>query len=227
MSDKGPVKVKICGVTNVADAELATQLGAWAVGLNFYEGSPRRCSRDEALRIAAAVRRRAMLCGIYVNATLEQIEHDSEELGLGAVQLHGDEGPAFAAEVGRRSGVKVIKAVQVAGAGDVRDVERYHVDYHLLDTKPRGAASGLRGGTGETFDWRLLGSRRSRVPLIISGGIDAGNVGAAIAAARPYAVDSASGTEAAPGHKDPARMRELFDAVARASAAPAEIGQPV
>jgi phosphoribosylanthranilate isomerase len=225
MSDSGPVKVKICGVTNAADAELAAQLGAWAVGMIFHEGSPRRCSRDEALSIAAAVRRRVLLCGVYVNATLEQIEHDSEELGLGAVQLHGDEGPAFAAEVGRRAGVKVIKAVQVAGAGDVRDAERYHVDYHLLDAKPR-SAKGLRGGTGETFDWELAASRRSAVPLILSGGIDAGNAGAAIAAVHPFAVDSASGTEAAPGHKDPARMRALFDAVARASDRDAQVGQP-
>src|SRR6476469_2832075 len=117
MSDKAPVKVKICGVTNAADAELAAQLGAWAVGMVFYAPSPRRCSHDEALRIAAAVRRKVLLCGVYVNAPLEQIEHDCEELGLGAVQLHGDEGPAFCAEIARRTGISVIKAAQVSGPG--------------------------------------------------------------------------------------------------------------
>src|SRR6476620_9139223 len=154
MTEKAPVKVKICGVTNVADAELAAGLGAWAVGMVFYAPSPRRCSRDEALAIAAAVRRSVLLCGVYVNAPLEEIERDSEELALGAVQLHGDEGPAFCAEVARRTGARVIKAAQVAGPGDIRDLERYHVDYHLLDAAPRDAVGGerARGGTGETFD---------------------------------------------------------------------------
>ena len=96
----------------------------------------------------------------------------------------------------------MIRAQQVAGPGDVRDVERYHVDFHLLDARSR-APAGLRGGTGETFDWELLRSRRSRVPLILSGGIDAGNAAAAIAAVHPYALDSASGTESAPGPQGP------------------------
>jgi phosphoribosylanthranilate isomerase len=226
MSEKAPVKVKICGVTNAPDAELAVQLGAWAVGMIFYDASPRRCAREEALQIAAAVHRKVMLCGVYVNAPLEQIEHDSEELGLGAVQLHGDEGPAFCSELRRRAGVRIIKARQVVGAGDIRDIGRYRVDYHLLDAKARGARRELRGGTGETFDWELIATRRSKVPLIVSGGLSAENVGDAIAATHPYAVDSASGTEAAPGHKDPARMRDLFDAVARAGAEPARIAQP-
>jgi phosphoribosylanthranilate isomerase len=225
MVDRAPVKVKVCGVTNVADGELAAELGAWAIGMIFYDASPRRCSREEALRIGAALRRRVMLTGVYVNAPLEEIERDCDELGLGAVQLHGDEGPSFCAEIARRAGVRVIKAVQVAGAGDVRDIERFHVDYHLLDARPRTSA-GLRGGTGETFDWALVGARRARVPLIVSGGLNPGNVGDAIAATHPYAVDSASGTEAAPGHKDPVLMRDLFDAVARASAAQAPTGQP-
>lgn len=220
MPDMGPVKVKICGVTNAADAELAVSLGAWAVGMVFHDASPRRCAREEALRIAAAVHRKVMLCAVYVNASLQEIERDSEELGLGAVQLHGDEGPAFCSEVARRTGARVIKAARVRGPGDVRDIERFHVDYHLLDGSSRKGDPALRGGTGEKFDWELVRTRRSKVPLILSGGLTAQNVGAAIAIVHPYAVDSASGTEAAPGHKDPARMRELFAAVARAAVAP-------
>jgi phosphoribosylanthranilate isomerase len=214
-----PVRVKICGVTNLADAQLASDLGAWALGMIFYPRSPRRCSADAALAIAAALRRRVQLCGVYVNAPLEQIEHDAEQLGLSLVQLHGDEGPAFANEVRRRTGARVIKAAQVGGAGDIRSLERFHVDFHLLDARGRGPGrSELRGGTGDTFDWDLLSTRRSRVPLILSGGLDAGNVARAIAAVRPYAVDSASGTEAAPGHKDPELTRGLFAAVHAASA---------
>jgi phosphoribosylanthranilate isomerase len=219
------VRVKICGVTNLPDAELAAQLGAWSLGLNFYEGSPRRCSAEQAVTIAASLRRQVALCGVYVNATLEQIERDCTELGLAMVQLHGDEGPAFCAEAKRRTGALVIKAAQVSGAGDVRAIERFHVDFHLLDARARSPErSSLRGGTGETFDWTLLAARRSRVPLILSGGLDAGNVAEAIAAVRPFAVDSASGTESSPGHKDPDRVRALFAAVRSAQAPQPEIG---
>lgn len=207
-------KVKVCGITSLKDAELAVQLGAWALGMIFYEGSPRRCSPAHAQQIAAALRRRVGLCGVFVNAPLEDVVGACEELGLDMVQLHGDEGPAFCAEVKRRTGARVAKAAQVSGAGDVRDVERFHVDFHLLDTRASApGAERLRGGTGEAFDWTLLAARRSKVPLILSGGLTAENVGDAIAAARPYAVDTASGTEAAPGHKDPARLRAFFDAV--------------
>jgi phosphoribosylanthranilate isomerase len=221
------VRVKICGVTTVADAQLAVDLSAWSVGMIFHVDSPRRCSAEQASRIAAAVRRRTKLCGVYVNAPLEQIERDCEQLGLSMIQLNGDEGPAFCAEAKRRTGALVVKAAQVADAGDVRALERYHVDYHLLDTRPRDAArAGLRGGTGETFDWGLAAARRSRVPLILSGGLHAGNVGAAIAATHPHAIDSASGTEESPGHKDPRRMRALFAAVEAAPAQQHEIGSP-
>jgi phosphoribosylanthranilate isomerase len=219
--------VKICGITQLEDAELAVELGAWAVGMVFYEPSPRRCSVEEAQRIAAALRRRVELCGVFVNAPLEQVERTSEELGLTMVQLHGDEGPAFCLEAGRRTGAKVIKAVQVAGEWDIRDVERFHTDYHLLDAHAKRSAATrapiepgqtlkgedahrLRGGTGETFEWGLLAGRRSSVPLILSGGLGPDNVAEAIATVRPFAVDSASGTEAAPGHKDAKKLKAFF-----------------
>jgi phosphoribosylanthranilate isomerase len=208
-------KVKICGITSLEDAELAVELGAWALGMIFYDGSPRRCSLAEAQRIAARLRRRVQLCGVYVNAPLQEVVETSEALALSMVQLHGDEGPAFCAEAKRRTGALVIKAAQVAGPGDLRDLERFHVDFHLLDAHSRiPARRGLRGGTGETFDWSILEARRSKVPLILSGGLDAGNVSDAITLAHPYAVDSASGTEAAPGRKDPARLRAFLEAAA-------------
>jgi phosphoribosylanthranilate isomerase len=220
-------RVKICGITNLPDAELAVELGAWALGMIFYEGSPRRCSPAEAQVITAALRRRVELCGVFVNASLEQIVGESEELALSMVQLHGDEGPAFCAEVRRRTGLRVIKAAQVAGSGDVRDLERFHVDFHLLDARAKAKArQGMRGGTGETFDWGLLSARRSKVPLILSGGLTAANVEEAVRVVGPYAVDSASGTEAAPGRKDPERLRAFFAAVEQSSAEPAQIGQP-
>jgi len=220
-----PTKVKICGLTRLEDAQLAVELGAWALGMIFYEPSPRRCSLEQAALIAAALRRKAELCGVFVNAPLEQVERTVEQVGLTMVQLHGDEGPAFCDEVARRTGARVVKAVQVADAGDVRDSGRYHVDYHLFDTKASGAGSrSLRGGTGETFDWTLLGIRRSKVPLILGGGLTPENVGGAIESVGPYAVDTASGTERAPGHKDHPKLRAFFAAVRDADASSADAG---
>jgi phosphoribosylanthranilate isomerase len=217
--EQAPPKVKICGITNLDDAELAVELGAWALGMIFYEGSPRRCSPAEAQRIAARLRRRVELCGVYVNAHLDDLAGSSEALGLTMIQLHGDEGPAYCAEAGRRTGARVIKAVQVGAAGDLRALERFHVDYHLLDARtPASERRGLRGGTGETFDWKLLSARRANVPVILSGGLSAENVGEAIALAHPFAVDSASGTEAAPGRKDRVRLREFIAAAGRGQA---------
>lgn len=220
-------KVKICGLTNLGDAELAARLGAWAVGMIFYEPSPRRCSFDEAALITAALKRdKVELCGVFVNESIDEIARVSNELGLSMIQLHGDEGPSFCAEVTRRTGANIIRAVQVSGPGDVRDVERYHVDYHLLDARPRAAERrDLRGGTGEMFDWGLLAARSSKVPLILSGGINPENAREGIAAVHPFAIDSASGTESSPGHKDPDKVAALL-AAAGASAAPDAAQQP-
>jgi phosphoribosylanthranilate isomerase len=203
-----PTRVKICGVTRLADAELAAELGAWAVGMVFYPASRRRCTLAEAEAIGAALRRRVELAGVFVNAPLEEVARVSERVGLTLVQLHGEEGPAFCAEVARRTGARTIKAASVKGMFTVRDLERFHTDFHLVD----GYAAGLRGGTGERFDWSLLAARRSKLPLIVGGGLDAEHVTAAIATTHPFAVDVASGVEAGPGIKDPERMRAFFEA---------------
>jgi phosphoribosylanthranilate isomerase len=232
MAGQAP-KVKICGITRFEDAELAVRLGAWALGMVFYPGSPRRCSMAQARVLAASFRRRAELCGVFVNAPLEELVAVAEELGLTLIQLQGDEGPAFCAEAARRTGARIIKAIQVRASGDVVDAERFRVDFHLWDASgmpARGPA--LRGGTGETFDWSLLAGRHSAVPLILSGGLSAENVAAGIAAAAPhglFAVDTASRTEAAPGRKDPQKLRAFFSEVQRAGAllpAPSGRGEP-
>jgi len=208
-----PPRIKVCGITNLDDAEMALELGAWTLGMIFFAHSPRSCSLAEAERIAAALHRKVELCGVFVNAPLDQVVHTSEDLGLSMLQLHGDEGPSYCAEATRRNGARVIKAAQVSGPGDVRDLERFHVDFHLLDARAsEPERQGLRGGTGETFDWTLLEGRRSKVPLILSGGLNAENVAEAIELTHPYAVDTASGTESAPGRKDPQKLRAFFDA---------------
>jgi phosphoribosylanthranilate isomerase len=203
-------RIKICGVTRLEDAQAAVELGAWAVGMVFYEHSPRLCSLADAELIGAALHRRAEIAGVFVNSTLEQIADVSERAGLTLVQLHGDEGPSFAGEVARRTGARTIKAAAVRGAETLQDLARFHTDFHLLD----GYTAGLRGGTGERFDWTLLESRRSKVPLILSGGLTPGNVAEAIAQVHPYAVDVASGVESAPGIKDHELMRALIEAAA-------------
>ena len=222
MSDAA-TRVKICGLTRLDDAELAVELGAWALGMVFYQPSPRRCSLAEAERIAATMRRRVELCGVFVNASFEEIVGVSEQLGLTMLQLHGDEGPSFCSEAARRTGARIVKAAQVSGPGDIRDLARFHVDFHLLDARSSTPGrEGLRGGTGETFDWKLLSQRRSKVPLILSGGIDPGNVAEAIERVHPFAVDTASGTELAPGRKDPVKLRDFFAAVEQTAA----VGSP-
>ena len=203
-------RVKICGITRLEDAELAAGHGAWALGFILWPGSRRAADPAVAAGIAAALRRRVELVGVFVNATLDEIAQAAEALHLTHVQLHGDEGPAFCAEAARRTGAKVIKAVRVAGAADLQDLERFHTDFHLLDT----AARGLRGGSGQTWDWELAARHRGTIPVILSGGLTADNVGAGIAAVRPYAVDVSSGVEAAPGIKDHDKLTAFMAAAA-------------
>ncbi len=203
-------RIKFCGITSVADAELAVANGAWAVGLILWPESKRACDPGEGIRISNAVRRKVEVAGVFVNQSLDEIAALVDMLQLSMVQLHGEEGPAFATEVRRRTGAKVIKAQSIRLASDVLKVQAFHaIDYHLLDTY----REGQRGGTGETFDWRMLDRRSTDVPLILSGGLTVENIAEGIAAAAPFAVDVASGTEASPGVKDPIKMKAFADAV--------------
>jgi phosphoribosylanthranilate isomerase len=202
------VRVKICGLTNLDDAAEAVRLGAWAIGLVHYGGSPRRCDAAEAARIGAAFRRKCEVVGVFVNQELEEVSRAVENAGLTIVQLNGEEGPSFCAEIARRAGVKVIKAIHVASAADIHGSEAFRTDYHLFDRR----SPGLWGGTGESFDWGLLRERRSEVPAIVAGGLRPENVADAISVTRPFAVDVASGVEAEPGRKDHAAMEAFFEA---------------
>jgi phosphoribosylanthranilate isomerase len=211
-------KIKFCGITNLDDAERALSAGAWAIGLIFWPRSPRRCELAAAAEIAAAVRRRAEVVGVFVNATLDHVAQTADAVGLTAIQLHGDEGPAYCAEAARRTGCKVIKAVRVRSGADVRGLAAFHTDYHLLDSYTKG----VPGGTGETFAWDIARGNwitaRPPVPIILSGGLSSENVADAIAAVGPFAVDVASGVESSPGRKDPGKL-EAFAAAVRAAGA--------
>lgn len=207
------MRVKICGITSLDDAAEAVRLGAWGVGLIHYPESPRAVDAAEAVRIAAAFRRKCEVVGVFVNPELDEVAKAVEDAGLTMVQLNGNEGPSFCGEVARKTGVKVIKAVHVASAADIHAAEAFRTDFHLFDKRGRG----LWGGSGESFDWNLLRERRSEVPAILAGGLRPGNVAEAIAATHPFAVDVASGVEAEPGRKDHAAMTAFFEAAQAAS----------
>ena len=207
-------RVKICGVSDPADARRVADLGAWALGMIFWPESPRVCSLANAEAIGGELQRRLELVGVFVNASLDDVAATADRCHLTVVQLHGDEGPAYCREVARRTGAKVMKAVRVRDAAQLHDLQRFHTDFHLLDAySPR-----TPGGTGETFDWELAQRHPRTPPVVLSGGLDPDNVGAAIELARPFAVDVASGTELAPGRKDPAKLTAFVRAVEEADA---------
>jgi phosphoribosylanthranilate isomerase len=232
MAAPAVAKIKICGITTSEDAEHAAALGVWAIGLIFWPRSARRCNPGTAAEIAAALKRRLEVVGVFVNPTLEHVAATAEAVGLTMLQFHGDEGPAFCAEAARRTGCKVIKAARVHSGADIQALATFHVDYHLLDSY----VPGLHGGTGETFAWELARMHRGRVPLVLSGGLTPENVAGAIEAVRPFAVDVASGVESEPGRKDPARVAAFVEAVrnaaedsevAAASSPPGELAREV
>ena len=133
---------------------------------------------------------------------------DRENLTL--LQFHGEEGPSFCVEAGRRTGAKVIKAMRVTSAADVQAAETFRTNFHLFDAYWHG----IHGGTGKSFDWELVAKRRSKVPMVLAGGLTPDNVAGAIERIHPYAVDVVSGVEAEPGRKDHAQVESFLEAVA-------------
>jgi phosphoribosylanthranilate isomerase len=202
-------RVKVCGITRPEDAELAVELGAWAIGFILWPGSKRHIDPALAAGIARALRRRVQIVGVFVNQPLDEIALAADEIGLTHVQLHGDEGPSFCAAAGQRTACRVIKAVRVRSRADVIEAERFHTDLHMLDGP----------GNGQPWDWGLISARRTRTPLVVAGGLTPDNVAEAIEAVHPWAVDVASGVEAEPGIKDPERLRAFIGAVEQAAGA--------
>lgn len=190
------------------DAAEAVRLGAWAIGLIHHARSPRNVDPAVAAEIGAAFKRKCELVGVFADPAFEEVDRAVEDEGLTMVQLHGEEGPSFCAEVARRTGLKVVKAIPVASAADVHRAEGFRTDFHLFDRRSKDKL----GGTGESFDWELLRERRSDIPTILAGGLRPANVATAIAIAHPYAVDVVSGVEREPGRKDHAAMAAFFEA---------------
>lgn len=201
------VRIKICGITNLDDALAATEAGADELGFNFYPRSPRYILPRDARRIIERLPPEVLSVGVFVNEdTPETLAQLADQAHVGAIQLHGDESPAYCRALKTRA---VIKALRVGEDFDVEAVGDFATDAVLLD----GYSARERGGTGQTFDWALARRTREKVAkLYLAGGLTADNVAAAIASVQPYAVDACSGVEASPGHKDVTRLRSFIEA---------------
>jgi phosphoribosylanthranilate isomerase len=201
--------VKICGITNLLDALAAVEAGADALGFNFYRRSPRYVAPEEARRIVAELPEEVLKVGVFVNEVgPEQIARVADEVGLTAVQLHGDESPEYCRALHGRF---VIKAVRAGRDFEPESVRTYEADAILLDA----FSEKERGGTGRVVDWGLARRIKELVPrLFLAGGLAPENVSAAVEAVAPFAVDACSLLESAPGRKDPQRVR-AFVAAAR------------
>ena len=214
-------RIKICGITRVEDGLAAARAGADAIGLNFWAGTPRRVAHAQARAIAAALPPFVTAVGLFVDPSADEVRAALDAVPLAMLQFHGHEDAAFCRAFGR----PYLKALPVAREGDLLESLSPYSDAAgvLLDAPPSG---GLPGGTGRTFDWDRVPARLP-VPLVLSGGLTAGNVGEAIRRTRPWAVDVSSGVEALDaagsplkGIKDASRIAAFVAEVRHADARP-------
>jgi len=203
------VKVKVCGVTDPANALSAAEMGADYLGLNFYPGSPRFVDLERAVEIADAVRGRTGLVGVFVDAPAAEVERIAGRVGLDLVQLSGSEGPEAVAPFAGRA----IKAFRSGGVPGGEELEAYGAVWGVLIDAPHAR---LYGGTGIAWDYGSLAGEAGGLAgrrLFLAGGLGPDNVRSAVAAARPWAVDVCSRVESAPGIKDLELLRRLFQEV--------------
>ena len=196
-------KVKICGVTGVADALAAAGAGADMIGLNFYEGSPRHVTPARAAEIARALPPFVLRVGVFVDPAEELVLRALGECNLNLLQFHGGEPSDFCTQFG----VMSVKAVRVRDAESLQTLADFHTDAFLLDAHSK---AGL-GGTGEKFNWGLaVAAQKFGRPIFLAGGLTPENVADAVRQVRPFAVDVSSGVESAPGKKDVAKVRAFI-----------------
>lgn len=200
--------VKICGITNLDDALAAVDAGADALGFNFYKLSPRYVTSQTTREIIAQLPKQTLTVGVFVNEPSPQsVEDLANEAGVTAIQLHGDESPAYCRRLSNRY---VIKALAAAPDFDTQRAAEYDVDAILLDTKD----DALRGGTGRVFDWSIAQQVRRTVPkLFLAGGLGLQNIEEAIISVDPYGVDACSALEETPGKKNHERMRAFVKTI--------------
>ena len=198
-------RVKICGITNLADAQVAVEAGADAVGFNFYEKSPRFVTLKTAGEITKQLPPFVMRVGVFVNAPADFILRAIGEAGLTMLQFHGDEPPEFCTQFGLMS----MKAFRIRDEKSLAELTNYQTDAFLLDAFSPEA----RGGTGEKFNWELaIEAQKFGKPIFLAGGLTPENVAEAVKKVRPFGVDVSSGVESAPGKKDHAKLKAFIEA---------------
>jgi len=203
-------KVKICGITNLADALAAVEAGADALGLNFYEKSPRHVSLKTAAEISKQLPPFLMRVGVFVNADEDLVTRAIGECGLSLLQFHGDEPPEFCTQFGLMS----MKAFRIRDAESLKQIPEFQTDAYLLDAYSPEA----RGGTGEKFNWDLaIEAQKFSKPIFLAGGLTPENVADAVRKVKPFGVDVASRVESAPGKKDAAKVKTFINAVKSAA----------
>ena len=196
--------VKICGVTSEHDAAVCVEAGADAIGLNFVPSSPRCLSLERAQAIVRVIPRHVIAVGVFVDADQQTLTRYKQSVGLGCLQLHGDEPPELLAHFLPHA----YKALRVRGPGVREEAARYAGEFLLLDAY----VPGVHGGSGARFDWNLALELAQQRKLVLAGGLTPENVGQAVATVKPFSVDVASGVECAPGVKDPALVRAFIQA---------------
>ena len=198
-------KVKICGIKTLSDAKFAVDYGADAIGFVFAE-SIRNVSKEKARAIVQKLPPFVTTVGLFVNDTAENIEAICRFCGLDAIQLHGNERPSL---LNKLKDFKTIKAFRIQNEKDIIPIRKYKPDAILLD----GYSEKNMGGTGTSFDWKIVKNIRTSIPIIVAGGLTSLNVSRAIKIVKPYAVDVSSGVESSPGKKDKKLIRKFIDAV--------------
>jgi len=200
------VKVKICGITNVADGLAAAEAGADMIGLMFYEGSPRNVSFATAVEISRALPPFTVKVGVFVNPNEDTVVRAIGDCGVGLLQFHGDETPEFCTQFG----VMSMKAFRVRGPETLAELPKYQTDAWLLDAYSADAY----GGTGASFNWDLaLEATQFGRPIFLAGGLTPENVAEAVRRTQPFGVDVSSGVEFSPGKKEHAKIRSFIQAV--------------
>jgi phosphoribosylanthranilate isomerase len=208
------VKVKICGLSEPRGLKAAIDYGAEFVGFVFYRRSPRLVTLEQAVELVGLVPRKITTVGLFVDPTDADLDTTLDHVQLDMLQLHGQETPERVAEIKRRTGLQIIKAVGISGWNDVQAATAYHAaaDVMMFDAKPPAGAT-RPGGNAVSFDWTLLKPYTAPRPWFLAGGLARANVVAAIAQSGAPMVDVSSGVETQPGVKSPAKIRAFLAAV--------------
>lgn len=205
MKNISNTKIKICGITNIKDAQAAAEFGTDALGFIFYKESKRYVDPEVAKSIISSLPPFITTVGVFVNQELDEISQIKETTGIQVAQLHGDETPEFVSSIPFNS----IKVIRVKDKSDLDKVAQYSAQAILFDTY----SDKEYGGTGESFDWEILNDLSSTKKIILSGGLNSENILEAVKIVRPYAVDVSSGVEDTPGRKDHTKIKKFIEAI--------------